>query len=114
MSNSTKKAVVLLSGGMDSSTVLAIAIHEGYEVYALSFRYGQKADVELKAAEQIAHNLGAKTQLVINMDLGAIGGSALTTDLQVPKSADIENIGSKIAVTYVPARNTIFLVYAYN
>jgi len=107
-----KKAVVLLSGGMDSSTVLAIAIREGYEAYALSFRYGQKAEDELKAAEKIARHLGAKRHLIINIDLGRIGGSALTTDLEVPKTTDTEAIGTEIPITYVPARNTIFLAYA--
>ena len=106
----TKKAVVLLSGGLDSSTVLAIAKAEGFDCYCLSFAYGQKHSAELKFAEGIAQNLGAAEHRVAMIDIGAFGGSALTDDdIEVPDAADA---GSDIPVTYVPARNTVFLSYA--
>ena len=107
-----KKAVVLSSGGIDSTTTMAIARHEGYEVYALSFRYGQRHAVELKAAADVAARLGAKDHLVLNIELGRIGGSALTADMEVPKGRSAAEIQASIPVTYVPARNTIFLSYA--
>lgn len=112
MFKAKRKAIVLLSGGLDSSTTLAIAKDEGYEVYALSFRYGQKADEEIAAAKKVALNFKTKQHFVVDIDLGKIGGSALTADLDVPKGVEVENIGKKIPVTYVPARNTIFLSYA--
>ena len=107
-----KKAVVLTSGGIDSTTTMAIAKAEGYELYALSFRYGQRHDIEIEAARRISRVLGAKEHFVIDIDLGKIGGSALTADIAVPKARSAEEIQSGIPVTYVPARNTIFLSYA--
>lgn len=107
-----KKAVVLLSGGLDSTTVLAIAKSEGYDLYALSFRYGQRHSHELKAAETIAKSMDVTKHLVLSIDMGAIGGSALTEDIPVPKSRKFEEMEAEIPVTYVPARNTIFLSFA--
>jgi 7-cyano-7-deazaguanine synthase len=107
-----KKAVVLSSGGVDSTTAMAIAKSEGYEVYSLSFRYGQRHAAELKAAERVADALGARDHLVIDTDLKKIGGSALTDDIEVPKGRDEGEMQKEIPVTYVPARNTIFLSYA--
>lgn len=105
----TKKAVVLLSGGLDSVTVLALAKSEGYECHALSFDYGQRHQVELAAAERLAKTYGADSFRVMNMNMAAIGGSALTDErIAVPT----EGVGESIPVTYVPARNTIFLSYA--
>ncbi|MBN1106032.1 MAG: 7-cyano-7-deazaguanine synthase QueC [Deltaproteobacteria bacterium] len=108
----TRKAVVLSSGGVDSTTVMAIAGSEGYEIYSLSFRYGQRHVLELKAAERVAKALGVKDHLVIDIDLKRIGGSALTDDIEVPKGRNEGEMQKKIPVTYVPARNTIFLSYA--
>ena len=106
-----RKAVVLLSGGLDSATVLAIAIHEGYQAHALSFRYGQRHVVELAAARRVAEKLGAAGHQVVDIDLRAFGGSALTDDtIAVPHGALGADPG--IPVTYVPARNTIFLSFA--
>lgn len=107
-----KKAVVLSSGGIDSTTTMAIARNEGYEVYALSFRYGQRHSVEIEAAALVASALGAKDHLIMTIDLGLIGGSALTADIDVPKNRTTADIEHSIPVTYVPARNTIFLSYA--
>lgn len=107
-----KKAVVLLSGGVDSATTLAIARKKGYEPYALSFAYGQRHSRELVAARRVAAVLRAKEHLILNLDLRVIGGSALTADIAVPKGRSPEEIGSGIPVTYVPARNTIFLAHA--
>jgi len=107
-----KKAVVLASGGIDSTTTMAVAKAESYEIYALSFRYGQRHDLEIESAKRIAELLGVREHLVIEIDLGRIGGSALTADIDVPKSRSAEDIGAGIPVTYVPARNTIFLSYA--
>ena len=107
-----KKAVVLLSGGVDSTTAMAIALQEGYEVYSLSFRYGQRHVVELESARRVAEVVGAKKHMVAEVDLGRIGGSALTDDINVPKGRDEAEIRKEIPVTYVPARNTIFLSYA--
>jgi len=107
-----KPAVVLLSGGLDSATTLAIARSQGYEAYALSFAYGQRHSRELDSASRVAAALGAKDRLVLTLDLRAIGGSALTGDLAVPKSRTAGEIGAGIPVTYVPARNTIFLAHA--
>lgn len=107
-----KKAVVLLSGGLDSTTVLAIAKAEGYEPHALAFRYGQRHDVELEAARRVARQFGAPLR-VVGLDLGAIGGSALTDDaIDVPRDRDEQQMGADIPVTYVPARNTVFLSVA--
>jgi 7-cyano-7-deazaguanine synthase len=107
-----KKAVVLTSGGIDSTTSLAIAASEGYEIYALTFRYGQRHALEIDAARRISAVLGATKHLVIDIDLGKIGGSALTDDIAVPKRRGKEAIPAGIPVTYVPARNTVFLSYA--
>jgi 7-cyano-7-deazaguanine synthase len=109
---SCKNAVVLLSGGLDSATALAIAKRDGFDVYALSFRYGQRHEVELIAARRIAERMGVSEHRVISIDLRAFGGSALTDDLSVPKGRTREEMSSGIPVTYVPARNTIFLAYA--
>ena len=107
-----KKAVILASGGIDSTTAMATAKSEGYEIYALSFRYGQRHRLEIEAAQKIARAFGVKNHLIIDIDLGKIGGSALTADLEVPKSRSADEIRTGIPVTYVPARNTIFLSYA--
>jgi 7-cyano-7-deazaguanine synthase len=107
-----KKAVVLLSGGLDSTTALAIAIDQGYETYALSFRYGQRHEYELKAARVIATAAIVKKHLIIDIDMRKIGGSALTDDIEVPKSHITKSQPHIIPVTYVPARNTIFLSFA--
>ena len=106
------KTVVLLSGGLDSSTALAIAVNEGYEAYALSFRYGQRHKVELDAARRIAKSFNAKEHIIVDIDLRQFGGSALTDDIDVPKDRSEDQMGTGIPVTYVPARNTIFLSYA--
>jgi 7-cyano-7-deazaguanine synthase len=107
---SGRKAVVLLSGGLDSATVLAIAVHEGYQAHALSFRYGQRHAVELAAAGRVAEKLGATGHRIVDIDLRAFGGSALTDDtIGVPHG---EPSDGGIPVTYVPARNTIFLSFA--
>ena len=107
-----KKAVVLLSGGVDSATVLAIALGMGYETFALSFRYGQRHSIELEAAGRVAAHFGVSRHLIVDIDLRLIGGSALTSDLDVPKNRSVDEIDKEIPVTYVPARNTIFLSYA--
>ncbi len=110
--NNKKRAIVLSSGGLDSTTAMAVARLEGYEIYSLSLRYGQRHAVELEAAERVAKALGAKQHLVIDIDLTKIGGSALTDDIDVPKSRTEQDMQKEIPVTYVPARNTIFLSYA--
>jgi 7-cyano-7-deazaguanine synthase len=107
-----KKAVVLSSGGLDSTTVMAIAKDEGYDIYALSFDYGQRHVFELQAAKRIAEHYKAKARLVIQTDLTLIGGSALTDAIDVPKNRRLDKQTDIIPVTYVPARNTIFLSYA--
>jgi 7-cyano-7-deazaguanine synthase len=107
-----KKAIVLLSGGLDSSTVLAIAEAEGFRPYALSFRYGQRHQIELESAERIAHAGGVAEHLIADIDLRRFGGSALTADIVVPKHQATDQMGQGIPVTYVPARNTIFLSFA--
>ncbi|MGO4881902.1 MAG: 7-cyano-7-deazaguanine synthase QueC [Bryobacteraceae bacterium] len=106
------KAVCLLSGGLDSSTCLALARREGYECYALSFDYGQRHRVELQAAARVAQALGAARHVVAHIDLRQIGHSALTADLDVPKGRSPLDMSQGIPVTYVPARNTIFLSFA--
>jgi 7-cyano-7-deazaguanine synthase len=106
------RAVVLLSGGLDSTTALAVARAEGFECYTLSFDYGQRHGRELDSARRVAAAQGAKEHLVLRLDLRAIGGSALTADVPVPKGRSHEAIGAGIPVTYVPARNTIFLSHA--
>lgn len=112
MTETKKKAVVLLSGGLDSATVLAIARSHGYEVYALSFRYGQRHSIELEAARRVAEAGGAAEHRIAQIDLRVFGGSALTDEIAVPKGRDVEEMGHGIPVTYVPARNTIFLSFA--
>jgi len=107
-----KSAVVLLSGGIDSTTTLAIAITEGYEAYALSFDYGQRHQIEIQAARRVADSLGAKEHRIAKIDLRVFGGSALTGEIDVPKQRSETEIAEGIPVTYVPARNTIFLAYA--
>jgi 7-cyano-7-deazaguanine synthase len=106
------KAVVLLSGGLDSTTVLAIANASGYETYALSFSYGQRHSWELECARRIAANSGVNDHRIAQIDLRVFGGSALTADISVPKGRSLEEMSDKIPVTYVPARNTIFLSFA--
>ena len=106
-----KKAIVLLSGGLDSTTVLAIAQNLGFETYALSFSYGQRHEIELKSAQEIAKNLGAKEHKIAKIDLRIFGHSALTDEIAVPKDQEVSKF-NQIPITYVPARNTIFLSYA--
>ena len=106
------RAVVLLSGGLDSATALAVARAEGYEYHALSFDYGQRHARELESAKNVAAALGAAQHLTLSLDLRAIGGSALTGNIEVPKGRSDEAMGAGIPVTYVPARNTIFLAHA--
>ena len=107
-----RKAVCLLSGGLDSSTCLAYARREGFVCHALSFDYGQRHAVELEAARRVAESLGAEEHRVVKIDLRQFGGSALTSDLAVPKNRGIDEMSAGIPVTYVPARNTIFLSLA--
>jgi 7-cyano-7-deazaguanine synthase len=107
-----KRAVVLLSGGIDSTTTLAIAIAEGYEAYVLSFEYGQRHQIETEAARRVADSLGAKERRTAGIDLRVFGGSALTDNIDVPKKRSETEIAHGIPVTYIPARNTIFLAYA--
>jgi 7-cyano-7-deazaguanine synthase len=107
-----KRAVALLSGGLDSTTTLATAIAHGYEAYALSFDYGQRHQIEIDAARRIAGSLGAKEHRVAKIDMRMFGGSALTDDVDVPKNRSETEVAHGIPVTYVPARNTIFLAYA--
>ena len=106
------KAVVLLSGGLDSATVLAIAASEGFATHAMTFRYGQRHLVEVDAAQRVAQALGAREHVIVDFDLRQFGGSALTADIAVPKGRTAREMGEGIPVTYVPARNTIFLSFA--
>lgn len=109
----TNKAVVLLSGGLDSTTALAIARSQEYEPYAITFRYGQRHELEIEAAKNIASESGAAEHVIVEIDLRMFGGSSLTSDLDVPKGRPVEEMGrSGIPITYVPARNTIFLSFA--
>jgi 7-cyano-7-deazaguanine synthase len=112
MTADKKRAVVLLSGGLDSATVLAIARSEGYACYALSFAYGQRHAWELEAAKRVAAALGAEEHRIAQIDLRAFGGSALTDEIEVPKGRAAGEMAEGIPVTYVPARNTIFLSFA--
>jgi 7-cyano-7-deazaguanine synthase len=107
-----KPAVVLLSGGLDSATALAIARSDGFAAYALSFRYGQRHQIELESATRIANALGVVEHAIVDIDLRRFGGSALTADIPVPKGRSAHAIGEGIPATYVPARNTIFLAFA--
>ena len=106
------KAIILLSGGVDSTTVLALARRDGYALNALTFRYGQRHDIEIARALQIAAQFGVERHVVADVDLRVFGGSALTADIAVPKDRSASELGGGIPVTYVPARNTIFLSYA--
>ncbi|HLI30840.1 MAG TPA: 7-cyano-7-deazaguanine synthase QueC [Terriglobia bacterium] len=106
------RAVILLSGGLDSATALAIALREGFAAHALTFSYGQRHAWEVTAAERIARAMSAAEHRVVEIDLRAFGGSALTSDIPVPKGRDIETMAKEIPATYVPARNTIFLSFA--
>jgi 7-cyano-7-deazaguanine synthase len=108
----SRRAVVLLSGGLDSTTTLAIAKAEGFEVYALSFRYGQRHAVELEAAQNLASQMGVARHVIVDIDLRQFGGSALTDDLVVPKNRSSVAMSKGIPITYVPARNTVFLSLA--
>jgi 7-cyano-7-deazaguanine synthase len=112
METKPKRAVVLLSGGLDSSTVLAIARSQGYELYALSFSYGQRHVIELEAARRMAASIGVKDHRIAAIDLRVFGGSALTADIDVPKGRGTDEMSHGIPITYVPARNTIFLSFA--
>src|SRR6266404_3334030 len=107
-----KKAVLLLSGGLDSTTLLALATSEGYAIHALSFDYGQRHSIELSAASKIARRYKVAQHLVAKIDMRAFGQSALTADIPVPKNRQLDDLDNEIPVTYVPARNTIFLSYA--
>lgn len=107
-----RPAVVLLSGGLDSATCLAVAKAEGYRPFALSFDYGQRQRIELDAARKIAESIGVERHVIMPIDLRAFGGSALTSDMEVPKGREEEHMGDDIPITYVPARNTVFLSFA--
>lgn len=107
-----RRAVCLLSGGLDSSTSMAVARREGFECFALTIDYGQRHRVELEAAARVARALGAARHLVVRVDLAAIGGSALTAEMPLPRGREITEIGRGIPLTYVPARNTVFLACA--
>jgi 7-cyano-7-deazaguanine synthase len=107
-----RKAVVLLSGGLDSTTALALAKDAGFECYALTFRYGQRHQHEVHAAQNVASRFGAHAHVIVDIDLRLFGGSALTAEIDLPKGRSLGEIGRGIPVTYVPARNTIFLSYA--
>jgi 7-cyano-7-deazaguanine synthase len=112
MATSSPRAVVLLSGGIDSATTLAVARQRGFATYALTFQYGQRHAVEIEAARRVARSLEAAAHEIFSIDLRSFGGSALTADLAVPKDRSAREIGAGIPVTYVPARNTIFLAFA--
>ena len=106
------RAVLLLSGGLDSSTLLALAVRDGYDVHTMSFRYGQRHRAEIAAASRIAESYGLAANVIVDIDLRVFGGSALTADIDVPKNRGAGAMASGIPITYVPARNTIFLSYA--
>jgi 7-cyano-7-deazaguanine synthase len=106
------KAICLLSGGLDSTTCLALALKQGYECYALSFDYGQRHRIELESARRIAAAMGVKQHVIMPIDLRVFGGSALTADIDVPKSRGVAEMSKGIPITYVPARNTVFLSFA--
>jgi 7-cyano-7-deazaguanine synthase len=112
MSQQPKPAVVLLSGGLDSTTVLAIARQEGFRVHALTFQYGQRHAIEIASARRVAQAFKVERHVIVDMDLRVFGGSALTDELAVPKNRAPEDISQGIPLTYVPARNTVFLAYA--
>ena len=112
MSHNNKEAVILLSGGLDSTTVLAIALSQGFSCSCLSFRYGQRQHIEIERAKKICTTMKTRRHLVLNLDLATIGGSALTSDTAVPKGRDFAKMEEEIPVTYVPGRNIIFLSHA--
>ena len=112
MNAAIRKAVVLLSGGLDSTTALAIAQAEGYTPYAITFRYGQRHAVEIEAAQRVAQKAGVAQHIIVDFDLRRMGGSALTADVAVPKGRPVAEMGQGVPITYVPARNTIFLSFA--
>src|SRR5438045_4102206 len=105
------KAIVLLSGGLDSTTTLAIAKADGFDVHAISFRYGQRHAWELEVARRVARDAGVVQHVVVEIDLRAFGGSALTSNIEVPKNRAVEEMSDGIPITYIPARNTIFLSF---
>lgn len=109
---STKKAIVLVSGGLDSATVLALAQREGYDAHAISFRYGQRHAIEIAAAKRVVQAAGAREHRIVDIDLSQFGGSSLTADLPVPKHRSLDEMSHGIPITYVPARNTVFLALA--
>ncbi len=106
-----QKAVLLLSGGLDSTTMLALAVQQGFDVHAMTFRYGQRHSSEIDAARRVARQYGVTDHVVVDIDLRTFGGSALTADIAVPKDRTDDAIGHGIPITYVPARNTIFLSF---
>ena len=112
MTQQPKPAVVLLSGGLDSTTTLAVAKHEGFRLHALTFRYGQRHAIEIDAARRVAQAMGVERHVIVDIDLRVFGASALTDDLAVLKNRAAQEISHGIPITYVPARNTIFLAYA--
>jgi 7-cyano-7-deazaguanine synthase len=112
MSRHQKPAVVLLSGGLDSTTTLAIAKHQGFRLHALTFQYGQRHAIEIAAAERVAQAFAVERHVIVDVDLRVFGGSALTDELAVPKNRTPEDLSHSIPITYVPARNTVFLAYA--
>lgn len=105
-------AVLLLSGGLDSTTLLAQAVHDGYDIHAMTFRYGQRHVMEIDAARRVARAYDVRDHVIVDIDLRTFGGSALTADIPVPKDRDVSDLGAGIPITYVPARNTIFLSFA--
>ena len=109
---SSQKAIVLLSGGLDSTTTTAIAQNQGYAIHALTFRYGQRHELEISAAKRVASYFNVVEHVIAEIDLRTFGGSALTNDISVPKDRSVEEMGNAIPITYVPARNTIFLSFA--
>ena len=111
-SSHRRPAVVLLSGGLDSTTVLAVAKRDGFTAYAMTFRYGQRHSVEIEASRRVAAAQGVTQHVVVDIDLRQWGGSALTSDVAVPKDRDVDHPSDEIPITYVPARNTIFLSFA--
>jgi 7-cyano-7-deazaguanine synthase len=112
MQTQERNAVVLLSGGLDSTTVLAIAGDEGFSLHAMSFRYGQRHVVELESARRVAARAGVRKHVIVDIDLRQFGGSALTDDIDVPKGRSAQAMSAEIPITYVPARNTVFLSFA--